>query len=448
MVKDLTKGKPAKLILNFCLPLMLGQVFQQFYNMVDSIIVGRFAGTLQLSAVGSTGSISFLVIGFVTGLVTGFSIPLSQAFGEENEEKLKKTFANSVYHTGVAAVVLTLATYFGTPVILKLMHTPPEIYDMAYDYIGTVFLGLGATLFYNLFAAVMRSLGDSRTPLLLLIFSSLLNIVLDLIMVRIFHLDCLGVAIATVIAQTVSAVLALIIIIKKFKIVHFNSQQGRPDAQVSKKLVVTGLPMALQMSVTAIGSIMLQTAVNGLGPDVIAAVTIGSKIQLMLMLLAETFGATMATYCGQNLGAGRMDRIKEGMYSSIGMSMLYTLLAVAFAFFFGKELGSLFIKENPDAVLELVSQFLRTCCFFYPVLSLLFIFRAAIQGMGHSFPAMFAGVLELFARGIMSYLVIPRFGYDAVVFANQTAWCSAMLLLVPVFFISYAREKKRINPNS
>lgn len=444
MVRDLTQGNTLKRILSFCLPLMTGQIFQQLYNMVDSVIVGRFAGTAELSAVGSTGALSFMVIGFVLGLCTGFSIPISHAFGEKVFSKLRAFYINSIYLTVFLSAVLTLITVILTGRILKAMNTPDDIYNLAYDYISIVFYGLTATFFYNLFACVMRSLGDSRTPLILLIISSALNIILDLLFVISFKMAVRGVAIATVMAQSFSAVLAFIIIRKKFDILRLEKGEARPDIRKCGHLLFNGLPMALQVSVTATGSIMLQSAVNRLGSTVIAAVTVASKIQLMLVLPSESIGITMATFCGQNVGACRIDRIKDGMVKAVMVGLVYSLFAMSIAGFFGNELAALFVSKSQTQVINYVVRFLNTCIWFYPILSVLFTLRNAIQGMGYSFPAMFAGVFELAARGIMGFIFIPVYGYSAVCIAHPMAWSAAVVFLVPTFFATYYFTKKKI----
>lgn len=446
MIRDLTKGKPVKLIISFCLPIMLGQIFQQFYNMVDSIIVGRFAGTAELSAVGSTGSLNFLVIGFVSGFTTGLSIPLSRAFGEGDHKKVRRLYINTIYLTALATAVLTAATYFLTPGVLRVMNTPEEIFSMAYDYIGTVFKGLAAILFYNLFACVMRALGDSKTPLLLLVFSSLLNIVLDLFFVIKLKMACKGVAIATVTAQMVSAALAFVIILKRYDILRLTREDLKPQPALCGSLLYNGLPMALQLSVTATGAVMLQSAVNTLGETAIAAVTVASKIQLFLVMPAESVGLTMATYCGQNLGAGKLDRIREGIIKALLISEAYNIIMMAVAYFFAGDLATLFVTGDQTEVISLVEKFLHTCLIFYPGLALLFPLRNSVQGLGYSIPAMLAGVFELAGRCIMGLVAVPRFGFTAVCFANPTAWIAAVILLLPVLLIVLNKLKKRLGP--
>lgn len=445
LVTDLTQGKPIKRILGFCLPLMAGQLFQQFYNMVDSIIVGRFAGTLELSAVGSTGSLTFLVVGFVIGLCTGFSIPVSHAFGEQNMQKMRRFFINSVYLTVGVAAILTTVTLLLTNQVLTVMNTPDEIFGLAHDYIYTIFAGLTATLFYNLFAAVMRALGDSRTPLYLLIFSSILNIGLDLFFVIRLGMAVKGVAIATVIAQAASAVLGLVMILKKFPLLRLHREDFAPSLKMCGTLLYNGIPMALQVSVTAVGSIILQSAVNQLGADVIAGMAVATKIQLMLVLPSETIGITMATYCGQNLGARRLDRIKDGMRKSILIGMVYCVISITVARTLGRTLALLFVTGDQTAVIDCVQQFLNACSWFYPTLAVLFIVRNAIQGLGYSIPAMLAGFFELMARAVMGLVVIPVYGYTAVCYTNPMAWIAADCLVIPVYFIVFRLIKKRMN---
>ena len=443
MVTDLTKGKPFSVILKFCLPLMAGQVFQQLYNMVDSIIVGRFAGTADLSAVGSTGALSFMVIGFVMGLCTGFSIPVSQAFGEQSYDKMRRYFVNSVYLTVVISAVLTTVTLVFVKRILVVMNTPESILGKANDYISIIFGGIAATMFYNLFSCVMRALGDSKTPLYLLIFSSVVNVALDLLFVIKFGMGVKGVGIATVIAQGISAVLAGFVIVKKYRILKPLKGEWAPSGKMCLRLIYVGAPMALQISVTAIGSIMLQSAVNRLGEDVIAAVTVGGKVQLMLILPSETIGITMATYSGQNLGARRIDRIKAGIRASIITAFVYSAFSFCVGHFLGRQAALLFVPSTQTNVINCVCLFLRTCSWFYPFLSLLFIFRNTIQGLGYSVPAMLTGTFELAARAVMGYVIIPRYGYTAVCFANPSAWLSAMLFLVPAYLIVYSIVKKK-----
>ena len=305
MTKEMTTGKPYKLILSFALPMIFGNVFQQLYNMVDTIIVGKYVGVDALAAVGSTGAINFLVIGFALGICSGFSIPVAQSFGAGNHSQMRKYVANSIYLSVIASIILTVSTMLLTGPILRITNTPEEIYDDAYRYIIVIFAGISATIFYNMLSGILRALGDSKTPLVFLGISSVLNIILDLTFIIVFKWGVFGASFATVISQGISALLCLFYTIKNYDILRFDSFELKPDLEKMKKLVVIGVPMALQFSITAIGSIILQSAVNTLGKTAVASMTAAIKIQTVAVGPMESMGITMATYCGQNRGAGK-----------------------------------------------------------------------------------------------------------------------------------------------
>ena len=433
MVRDLTVGNPTKLIVRFCLPLMAGNLFQQFYNLVDSMVVGRFVGTSALSAVGSVGSLNFLVIGSVIGLCTGFAIPVSQCFGAGDLVKMRRFIANLIYLAALLGAGVTLLTVFGSRTLLTLLHTPEDILSDAYTYICVIFLGIPATILYNTVASLFRAVGDSKTPLYFLIFSSIVNIGLDFLFVLEFGMGVLGVAIATVIAQALAGLTELVYLLGRFQILRLQRADMHPDSECCRKLLYAGLPMALQFSITAIGSVMLQSCVNELGSAMIAAITIAGKAQLILVLPAETIGLTMATYCGQNLGAKKLDRITVGVRRSMMMAFLYAACAMLLNRFCAKYMLLLFVKADETAVLSLGVRFLHTAMWFYPILVIIFVLRNALQGMGFSFHAMTAGAFELAARGIMGYVFVRRFGFSAACFANPVAWFAADVFLVPMY---------------
>ncbi len=435
MVRDLTQGKPFSVILRFCLPLMAGNMFQQFYNLVDSVIVGRFVGKEALSAIGCVGSLNFLVVTSVIGLCTGFAIPVAQCFGAGDYTKMRKYIANIIYVCIAVTAVITTVVYLNSENLLIILNTPEDILPDADTYISIIFLGLPATVLYNTLASVIRSIGDSKTPLYFLVLSCVINIALDLLFVIKFSMGVKGVAIATVIAQAISGLCLLLYIKKNIHILHLCREEMGVDWSCIKKLFYAGLPMSLQFSITAVGSVLLQSCVNELGSDVIAAVTIAGKTQLILVLPSETIGLTLATYSGQNLGAQRLDRIKKGVNQSLIMALVYSVIAAFIAGFLGDKISLLFIEGSETAVLGLVDKFLSTCAVFYPILVLIFVYRNTLQGLGFSIPAMGAGVLELFARSIMGFAFVRSFGYTAVCFANPVAWFAADILLVPMYFI-------------
>lgn len=444
MTKDMTTGSPLKNIVKFCLPLMIGNLFQQFYNMADTIIVGQFVGKNALSAVGSVGPLNFLVIGSVIGLCTGFAIPIAQRFGAQDIHNLKKFVANIIYTAAVLAGVLTALFVFLTKPLLKFVNTPAEIYDEAYSYIGIIFAGIGATILYNLLASVVRALGDSRTPLYFLLFSSFLNVGLDLLLIIVFHMGVRGAAIATVISQFVSGVLCFIYVKRSFPILHITKETKALDFSCISYLMKNGLPMALQFSITAIGSVMLQSCVNGLGADSIAAITIGGKTQLMIVLPAETIGITMATYCGQNLGAKKFDRIEKGVKRGVALAFGYAIIGFCVAQFLGPYISLLFIDGSETEVIRLAQQYINAGSYFYLILSLLFVLRNALQGLGYSLTAMTTGAFELVSRGVMGFGFVNTIGYAAACVANPVAWTVADLFLIPAYIIASRKVKKRL----
>lgn len=444
----MTVGSPVKNIVRFCLPLIVGNLFQQFYNMADLFIVGRFVGKSALSAVGSVGSLMFLVIGTIIGLCTGLTIPVAQAFGAQDEKRLKNTVANILYVSLFLAAALTAGAVCGTNLLLHVLNTPDVIYDQAYAYIVIIFAGISATMLYNLLAGLIRALGDSRTPLYFLVFSSLLNIGLDLLLVIGFHMGVRGAAIATVTSQAVSGVLCLVYVARSFPELHFDKATAQFDLRRIGFLLKNGLPMALQFSITAIGSVMLQSCVNVLGEDAIAAMTIGGKTQLMIILPSETIGLTMATYAGQNLGAKKYARIKRGVGVALALSLAYSVVGFFIAHFAGRSIALLFISSSETAVLDLVDEFLRICSWFYPVLVVIFVLRNTLQGLGYSLTAMSAGIFELVARAVGGFGFVTRLGFDAVCFVNPAAWAAADLLLVPACFVAMSRLRKKLQPTA
>ena len=449
-VRDLTQGSPMKLILGFMLPLLLGMLFQQFYNMVDTIVVGQYLGVNALAGVGSTGSINFLVLGFVIGVCAGFAIPVAQKFGSKNFDELRKYVGNTLWISVVFAAVLTVATCLLCRNILHWMKTPDDVFNEAYDYIFVIFMGIPVTFLYNTLSGFIRSLGDSKTPVIFLVISSLLNIALDIFTIVVLKMGVSGAGYATVISQLVSGVLCLVFIAKRFEILRLKKEDLKPSMYYIGRLCAVGLPMGLQYSITAIGTILIQTAVNGLGSAYIAAVTAGGKVGQFMCCPFDAMGGTMATYGGQNVGAGKLSRVKRGLFDCILLGVVYAVIALIIAAFLGSRLAMLFISSedaaagNVDEILEFSRQFLVTNAAFYIPLAFVNIVRFLIQGMGSSQVAVYAGVFELAARGLVALLFVPKFGFDAVCFANPAAWVLADAFLIPAFFGCFNSVKKRI----
>lgn len=449
--RDLTQGNPMKLILGFMLPLLLGLLFQQFYNMVDTIIIGQFLDIYALAGVGSTGSINFLVMGFVIGICAGFAIPVAQTFGSKNYDKLKKYVGNTIWISIAFAAVLTTATCLLCTNILEWMKTPENVFAPARDYIFVIFLGIPVTFLYNILSGFMRSLGDSKTPVIILVISSLLNVALDVFMIVVLKMGVAGAGWATVISQLVSGILCLIFIIKRFDLLHLNRDDLKFRPYYIGRLCAVGLPMGLQYSITAIGTILLQAAVNELGPISIAAVTAGNKVGQFMCCPYDAMGSTMATFGGQNVGAEKLDRLKRGLFDCILLGVIWSVIALIIAYFFGGNLASLFLnKDDPETaanapeILRLAQQFLVCNALFYIPLAFVNIVRFLIQGMGSSQVAVYAGVFELVARGVVAICFVPMLGYDAVCYANPAAWVLADMFLIPAFFACFRAIKRRL----
>lgn len=439
MVRDMTTGSSAKNILMFSLPLLIGTVFQQFYNMADSIIVGKFVGKEAFAAVGSTGSITFFVLGLVFGACSGFAIPVAQDFGAGDEAGVRRCVVNIIYICVIFATLITLATCLLTRQILEMMNTQASMMQDAYDYLFWIFAGLGTLMLYNILSGILRSLGDSRTPLYFLIMSSILNIVLDIFFIQNLHMGVKGASIATVIAQLVSGLACLVYIIKKFPILHLTRAEMRPDFATIRRLLGVGIPMGLQFSITAIGSIILQRSVNGLDADAVASVSAASKVQNLVVAPMDAFGVTIATFAGQNYGAGKIDRVRRGIRQVYLMLLVCSALGIAINWLGSDKIALLFMDASETHVISQVRQFMICNGFFYPVLAVIYVLRNALQGVGFSKAAMLAGLFELVARSVMGLFVVPALGYAAVCFANPAAWAMADLILIPLYVVLMGR---------
>lgn len=432
--KDLTTGSPMKLILGFAIPMLLGFLFQQFYNMVDTIIVGKCLGVTALAAVGSTGSINFMVNGFCMGVCNGFAIPVAQKFGAGDFRGLRKFVANAAWLSVLLSAVMTTVVCVLCMDILRWTNTPADIIQGAYDYIFVIFLGIPVTYLYNLSAGIIRSLGDSRTPVYFLLLSSVMNIVLDFFTILVLGMGVGGPAYATVISQGVSGILCLAYMAKHYPVLKMEKEERKWDSCMIRVLCVMGIPMGLQYSITAIGSVVLQAAVNSLGSMAVAAVSTGSKVNLFFCCPYEALGGTMATFAGQNVGAKKLDRVVEGVKAAVLIGAVYSVAALAVLFFGGKYIALLFMDASETIIIGQVSQFLIGNSLFYVLLTLVNVVRFAIQGMGFSTFAILAGICEMFARSFVGFILVPAFGFLPACYASPLAWLCADLFLIPAFY--------------
>ena len=442
--KDLTVGSPMKLILGFAFPMFLGLLFQQFYSLVDTMIVGKYLGVDPFAGVGSTGSLNFIVIGFCMGLCSGFSVPISQSFGAKDFPLLRKMVTNSVWLcTFFSVVITTLMLVFCRPV-LTLMNTPENIFEYAYIYIFIIFAGIPCTILYNMTAAILRALGDSKSPIIFLAISSAINIGLDLLLIIVFRMGVEGAALATVVSQGVSGVISIIYIKKKFDILAMEKGDWKLERHLAGKLTGVGIPMGLQYSITGIGSVILQTAVNGLGSIYVASMTAGSKINIFLACPFDALGQTMAPYAGQNIGARKLDRVGKGLRAACIIGFIVSGLMVVVVKLFGGQLTMLFLDEKDPVIMQNSTQFLIIVSAFYCLLTLVNTVRFTIQGMGFSSLAIIAGVMEMIARGIAGMLLVPVFGYLGACYSSPLAWLFADAFLIPAFFFCKRKVARQL----
>ena len=437
-MQDMTKGSPLRLLVSFSIPLLIGSLFQQFYTMADSIIVGKFVGADALASIGACSSVIYLLFSLFFGLSAGIGIVISQYFGAGDGSAVRRGIACSVYLLAAASLLLTLIGLVFARPILTILGTPSEIMQDAAAYFQITSAGIIAVAFYNGISSILRALGDSRTPVIWLIAASLLNIVLDFVFILTFHMDVFGAAFATILSQAIAGVGCLVRMCRGFPVLKMEKGDWRWDWRRARELCVMGLPMGLQYSITAIGSVMIQAAVNGLGTVYVTAVTAASKVSMFLCCPFDAMGATMATYGGQNVGAAKWERLDQGLRSCTVLGAVYAAVSLGIVFLFADPLNMLFLDAESTSLLPLARQYLLISAAFYFPLSLVNIVRFLIQGMGFSPLATLAGVLEMAARGFVSYLV-PVFGFAAACYASPAAWVLADLFLVPAYF--YCRRK-------
>ena len=434
MEKDMTKGRPLPVILKFMLPLIIGNIFQQLYNMADTIIVGRYVGADALAAVGSTGTIMFLTVGFSQGITAGFSVLTAQRFGAKDTEGVKISVANGILLSLIFTVIISSLSLLGMRPLLKLMNTPDNIFQDAYTYIMIICGGIFAQVLYNILASILRALGNSKIPLYFLIISALLNIVLDLVLIIVFQMGAPGAAIATVVAQGISGVLCLIYIMWKIPLLHLKKEDWHVGGQIYAIQLKIGLPMALQYSITAIGTMMVQSALNILGSTLVAAFTAASKIEQVVTQAYVAMGTTMATYGAQNIGAGNVPRIRQGFKACTILGIGYSLVAATFIMTVGKYMTYLFVSEDVDIIMSSVDIYLKCIGFFFIPLAIVNIYRNGIQGLGYGLLPMMAGVAELIGRGVVALIAAKERSYLGVCLASPAAWVLAGGLLIAMYY--------------
>lgn len=446
---DMTSGSPVRLILQFMIPVCLGNIFQQFYNVADSIVAGQFIGVNALAAIGSTGSLMFFVTGWLNGLSSGFAILVSQRFGAKRYDQMRHYVAMSIYLAAAFAIVMTVGLLILNEPILRMMNFSDEIMSDVTAYMGIIYAGLIVTAAYNSLAAFLRALGDSKSPLYFLIISAVINVGLDIAFIVCFGMGVEGCAYATVIAQGISALLCFVYILKKFPILHLKKEDFRISFRSFGYLLALGIPMGLQFSITAIGTIIVQGAVNVYGEIYMAGFAAAGKLQNIISTVFTAFGATIATFVGQNRGAGRMERVKTGVKYTQIMILIWSVVTMALVFFFGKYMMLLFVSASETDVIDAAVIYFRTVFWCYPFLGSIFLYRNTLQGMGYGLVPMLGGVFELAARSIIVMSVAGRTSFAGVCLSDPAAWIAALIPLGPYYIYTMRKwEKKNITGKS
>lgn len=440
--KDMTRGNPRQMIISFAIPLMLGNVFQQMYTVMDSVIVGRGVGVEALAALGTSDWISFTAMGGITGIAQGFSVLIAQRFGAKDQKGMKKTVAMSVW-TGVGITLLFIALFLGNlKTLLNFLRVPENIWQSAYNYLFILLVGLVATALYNISSGILRAMGDSKTPLKAMVTASITNIVMDLVFVMIFHWGVEGAGIATVLAQFCSGAICCIQL-KKYGVWKMSKEDWRWDFCVVKKLLGLGLPVAFQNIIIGFGGIIIQYVINGFGFLYVAGFTATNKLYGLFELAAVSFGYATSSFVGQNLGAGKYQRIKDGVNISAKISVVIALVVGTVLLIFGHQILQIFIsptEKQAAEVLKIAYNYLAVMGATLIILYLLHIYRSALQGMGDTVIPMFSGIVEMIMRISIAFLLPFIMGKDGIYFAETGAWLGAMVLLI----IAYQRKIKKI----
>lgn len=435
MAKDMTSGKPIKLIWNFTIPLLIGNLFQQLYNMADTFIVGRTIGVHALASVGSTGSIIFLILGFANGLTAGLAIPLAQRYGAKDYLGVKRSFYVSILISAVVAILLTILSMIFCRQILEIMQTPVEIIDGAYDYLMVIFAGIFSSMAFNLLSNIFRSIGDAKTPLYFLVIACIMNIILDVVFIAGFGMGVEGAGYATVLSQIFSALACILYIWKKIPILRLNSKDFVAESSDVKEHVRISFPMAFQSSIIAIGAIIIQITLNQLGATAVAAYTAAQKIDQVAILPMMSFGVTMATFVAQNYGAKKYDRIWRGVRDCIKLSLTFAISVGIILNLFSPIFIRAFVGVGHEEVVELGAIYFITNGTMYSLLSLLFIYRYTLQGVGKTFTPTVAGIMELCMRAFAAVVLSNLYGYTGATMANPLAWLGSLIPLMIAYYL-------------
>lgn len=441
MELNMTKGSPLKLILRFMLPVICGNLFQQSYNIMDTVIVGQCLGSQALAAVGATGSVSFFIFGFVNGLTMGFTIPVAQSYGEGDIPAMKKYIGNAAILSALITVIMTFVSVLGIPWLLTVMGTPEDIFEMSKLYISVICLGMAGTVFYNFLNCILRAIGNSKVPLYFLIISTILNVILDFVFILFFHMGVEGAALATVLSQFFSAILCLFYIIRKVPVLQITKADVRLEKRRSKTQIRIGLPMALQFSITAIGTIITQTALNTFGTMMISSYVVAMRIEQVFTQSYDALGATMATYSAQNYGVRDIERVKKGCSSAILISVVYSAVVFILVNLSMPYIVPLFISENIETVTGYAATYILIGSVFFIPLAMIHIYRNTLQGCGYGVIPMLGGLVELLGRVCAAAAAVYFGSFVGVCATNASAWLTAGIYFLIAYMIIIKRLK-------
>lgn len=434
-MRDLTKGKPSILILTFALPIFLGNLLQLAYSLVDTRIVGSYLGEDALAAVGATTTLSNLIVGFLLGLCNGFAILTAQYFGAGDMERVRRSLAEALKMGLAVAALLTVVGLAFLQPILRFLNVPEELLGIAGEYIFVIIAGLVATLLYDVFSATLRAMGDTLMPLLILAFSVVLNIGGDILFVVVWETGVRGAAIATVLSQVVSVIVCGIYMFRRYEVLRLSPEDfGQSEGQMLRNMASSGFSMGFMTSLVNIGTLTLQTSINKLGQDIIIAHTAARKISEIFMIMFSVFGQTMATYCGQNLGAGKTDRIRRGIWLAILYTCIWSVLTMIASYTIGARLVNLVTGSSNEIVVKNATDYLKFDTLFYFVTAVICVVRNAMQGLGERIVPLISSSLEMLGKIVIAATLVPLLGYTGIILAEPIVWFLMVIpLLIKIF---------------
>ncbi len=437
----MTTGNPLKIIITFAIPIMFTSLVQQFYNVADTYIVGKYISDNALAAVGAVGPMSGLLVGLAMGLTDGFSIPVAQAFGAGDKKLTKHYAGNAISLTIIATIIMTILSFILMKPILKLLGTPANIFQDAYTYVMINYLGMFTRTIYNVLAGILRALGDSKSPLMFLSVCAVANVFLNYVTIVPLRMGVFGAAISTVIAQFISCIMCIIYVRKRKDILNITLVDFKIKKTTAVLMLEMGVPRSLQYSITNVGSMVLQTKLNTYGSDYIAGWSVANKPELLANIPLSAIGVACATFSGQNFGAGRMDRVRQGVKSAMIFSGGLSVVMSVVLYFLGDDISRLFLDSNNAQAISASKTYLQTIAIFYVSLAALFVFRNALQGIGKSYVSMMAGVAELFGRIIAALILSKYFGFVGVCLASPFAWMLADIPLLVIYYLKVVERK-------